>query len=95
MKATMLAESSCYFFYFLPNFSAPAMSTDTSQVGVTLFLSFYNIYHFTFPGILIYSYFKEFFVFDFIFPKLKGTQVLKWYIMNAKGTPGNINKKGC
>ena len=39
MKATMLAESS-YFIYFHWALSAPAMSTDVSQVGVALFPSF-------------------------------------------------------
>ena len=40
MKATVLAESSCYFFNFHQTLSAPAMSTDVSQVGVALFPSF-------------------------------------------------------
>ena len=45
-KATVLAESSRYFFYFHRTLSAPAMSTDASQIGVALFPSFLNIsYH--------------------------------------------------
>ena len=39
MKATVLAESSS-FINFHRNLSAPAMSTDISQVGVALFPSF-------------------------------------------------------
>ena len=49
-KATVLAKSS-YFNYFHCALSAPAMSTDVSQVGVALYPSLKNIfYHFTFPG---------------------------------------------
>ena len=47
MKVTMLAESSLYFHWAI---SAPVMSTDVSQVGVTFFPSFNISYHFTFPG---------------------------------------------
>ena len=39
MKATVLAEISS-FIHFHHDLSAPAMSTDMSQVGVTLFPSF-------------------------------------------------------
>ena len=39
MKATALAESSSYI-HFHRDLSAPVMSTDMSQVGVTLFPSF-------------------------------------------------------
>ena len=50
MKATALAESS-NFIYFHQALSAPAMSTDVSQVGVALSPFFkYIFYHFTFPG---------------------------------------------
>ena len=38
MKATVLVD--CSYFNFLPALSVPAMSTDVSQVGVTLFPSF-------------------------------------------------------
>ena len=40
MKATVLAESSWYFFNFPWTLSAPAMSTDASQVSFALFYSF-------------------------------------------------------
>ena len=43
MKAKGLAESS-YFIYFHEDLSAPATSTDMSQVDVTLFPSFKNIF---------------------------------------------------
>ena len=48
MKATVLAESSC-FTNFHRVLSIPA-SLDMSQVGVALFPSFENINHFTFAG---------------------------------------------
>ena len=38
MKATVLAESSVFIF-FHRDLSAPAMSTDMSQVGIALFPS--------------------------------------------------------
>ena len=44
MKATVLAESSEYI-HFHCDLSAPAMSTDMSQVGVALFPSFKNIFN--------------------------------------------------
>jgi hypothetical protein len=40
MRATLLAESSYYFINIHHPLSAPAMSTDVSQVCVTLFPSF-------------------------------------------------------
>ena len=59
MKATVLAESSS-FIHFHRDLSAPAMTTDMSQIGVALFPSFqYIFYHFTIPGfpfILIIEY---------------------------------------
>jgi hypothetical protein len=51
MKGAVLTESTCYFFNFYQTLSAPAISTDASQIGVALFPSFENIsYHFTFPS---------------------------------------------
>ena len=44
MKATVLAESS-YSILFHRDLSAPATSTDVSQVDVALFNSFYNIFY--------------------------------------------------
>ena len=35
-----IKESSCYFFHFYRTLSAPAISTDMSQVGVALYPSF-------------------------------------------------------
>jgi hypothetical protein len=40
MKATVLAESSVYILSFHRISSAPAISTEMSQVGVALFPSF-------------------------------------------------------
>ena len=37
-------------FIFSPGYSATMMSTDVSQVGVTLFFLFNIFYHFTFSG---------------------------------------------
>ena len=43
------------FIYFHRDLSAPAMSTDMSQVGVALsFILMYIFYHFTFPGFPLY-----------------------------------------
>ena len=39
MKATVLAENYPHFMYFHRDLPTPAMSTDSSQVGVTLFPS--------------------------------------------------------
>jgi hypothetical protein len=40
-----------YFIFFHRNPRTPTMYTDSSQVGVALFLSYqYIFYHFTFPG---------------------------------------------
>ena len=55
MKATVKAESP-EFIRFYRDLSAPAMSTDMSQVGCALFPSFYFFYNFTspdFPSIFI------------------------------------------
>ena len=41
MKATVLAESSCYFFNFYQTLSASAMSAEMSQIGVALFPTFF------------------------------------------------------
>ena len=39
MKATALAESYPHFIYYHRNLPTPAMSTDSSQVGIALFPS--------------------------------------------------------
>ena len=40
MKATVLAEKLLLLIYFHRDLSTPVMSTNSSQVGVALFLSF-------------------------------------------------------
>ena len=52
MKATVLTKSSICILSFQRVLPVPAMSTDVSQVDVTLFPSFNIFYHFTFPGFL-------------------------------------------
>ena len=50
-KSSVKLYSLPFILYnFHRTLSVPAISTDPSQVGVTLFPSFKNIYHFTFPG---------------------------------------------
>jgi hypothetical protein len=61
-EATVLAESSEYI-HFHHDLSAPAISTDMSQVGVTLFPSFLYIFlsfHLSRFSFYIYQIFSNF-----------------------------------
>ena len=69
LQVTMKVDKICWlkakhFIYFHRDLQTPAMSTDSSQVGVALFPSYWYIfYHFTFPGfpfILIFFWVKDF-----------------------------------